>query len=48
VKATYESAGKQTDISALTGLWNFLPLIGSIIWIVKVQSRLNALWEESA
>ena len=48
VKATYESAGKQTDISALTGLWNLIPLIGSIIWIVKVQSRLNALWEESA
>lgn len=48
VKATYETAGKQTDISAITGFWNLIPFVGWIIWIVKVQNRLNALWEEAA
>lgn len=48
VKATYEAAGKQTDISALTGFWNLIPIVGWIIWVVKVQSRLNTLWEEAA
>ncbi len=48
VKATYETAGKQSDISALTGFWNLIPIVGWIIWVVKVQNRLNALWEEAA
>jgi len=47
VKATYEKAGKPTDISALTGFWNLIPIVGWIIWVVKVQGRLNALWEEA-
>lgn len=48
VQATYRTAGRETEISALTGLWNLIPLIGSIIWIVKVQGRLNALWSGEA
>jgi hypothetical protein len=47
VKATYERDGRSTDISALTGFWNLLPLIGWIVWVVKVQSRLNNLWVET-
>jgi hypothetical protein len=47
VKATYEAAGKQTDISALTGFWNLIPIVGWIIWVVKVQGRLNTLWEQA-
>jgi hypothetical protein len=48
VKATYEAAGKMTNISALTGFWNLIPFVGWIIWVVKVQSRLNILWAEAA
>lgn len=48
VQATYARDGKEAGISALTGFWNLLPLIGSIIWVVKVQGRLNALWEGRA
>jgi hypothetical protein len=48
VKATYEAAGKQTNISALTGFWNLIPVLGWIIWVVKVQGRLNDLWEQTA
>ncbi len=48
VKTTYERAGKQSDISALTGFWNLIPIVGWIIWVVKVQGRLNTLWEEAS
>ena len=30
----------------VTGFWNFLPLIGWIIWLVKIQNALNRQWEE--
>jgi hypothetical protein len=47
VKATYERDGRTTDISALTGFWNLIPIVGWVIWAVKVQSRLNTLWVET-
>jgi hypothetical protein len=47
VKATCERAGRQANISALTGLWNLIPFVGWIIWVVKVQGRLNTLWEQA-
>jgi hypothetical protein len=31
-------------VTALWGLWFLLPLIGNIIWYVKVQRALNDLW----
>ena len=46
IKATYEAVGEQTDVSAMTGFWNLIPFVGGIIWIVKVQNRLNRLWEQ--
>jgi hypothetical protein len=48
VKVTYDKAGRKTNISALTGFWNLIPFVGWIIWVVKVQSRLNTLWKEGA
>lgn len=48
VRATYARDGKDAGVSALTGLWNLIPLLGTIIWTVKVQRRLNALWEDRA
>jgi Domain of unknown function (DUF4234) len=41
----YERSGQQRPVSAITGLWNLIPLIGSIIWVVKVQGALNRYWE---
>ena len=40
----YAREGKPEPVTALTGFWVFLPLIGGIIWVVKVQSRLNEFW----
>ncbi len=37
----YANAGKEKPVSGVTGFWNFLPLIGWIIWIVKVQGALE-------
>jgi len=41
----YAAQGKNKPVSGVTGLWNFIPLIGFIIWIVKVQGALNREWE---
>ena len=42
----YEEDGKAKPITGLTGFWVFLPIIGGIVWIVKVQNNLNAFWQE--
>ena len=42
----YERQGKQKPVRGVTGFWNFLPLIGWIIWLVKMQNALNRQWEE--
>ena len=31
-------------MSAIWGLWFLLPIIGNIIWYVKVQHALNEFW----
>jgi hypothetical protein len=36
--------GQPEPVSALTGFWVFLPLVGGIIWTVKTQGRLNDFW----
>jgi len=44
VAGLYERAGKERPISALAGFWNFIPIVGGIVWLVKVQRRLNEFW----
>jgi hypothetical protein len=41
----YADDGKQQPVSAITGLWALIPLLGSLIWLVKVQTALNQYWE---
>jgi hypothetical protein len=36
----------EKPVRGVTGFWNFLPLIGWIIWMVKVQNALNHRWEQ--
>jgi Domain of unknown function (DUF4234) len=40
----YAEEGKTKPITGLAGLWALIPLIGSIIWLFKVQGRLNEFW----
>jgi len=44
IKNAYERDGRESPVSALWGLWFLLPLIGHIIWYVKVQGALNDFW----
>jgi hypothetical protein len=44
IKKMYERDGRESPVSALWGLWFLLPIIGNIIWYVKVQSSLNEFW----
>ena len=45
VASLYQRDGKEAPVSAVTGLWFLLPLLGVIIWFVKVQGALNDFWE---
>ena len=44
IKNMYERDGRQSPITALWGLWFLLPLIGHIVWYVRVQRALNDFW----
>jgi hypothetical protein len=44
IKNMYERDERQTPITAVWGLWVLLPLIGNIIWYIKVQRTLNEFW----
>jgi hypothetical protein len=41
----YKSDGREAPLTGWTGLWVILPLIGLIVWFVKVQGALNRYWQ---
>jgi hypothetical protein len=46
VRYMYEDLDEQTSpVRGITGLWFILPLIGAIVWFVKVQGALNRYWQ---
>jgi hypothetical protein len=45
IERTYEQAGQEPACSAKTGLWNLIPVVGSIIWLFRVQDSMNRYWE---
>lgn len=44
VEDLYQSEGRESPVSALTGVWILLPIVGGIIWYVKMQGAINAFW----
>jgi hypothetical protein len=40
----YGAGGEPKPVSGLTGFWVLIPIIGSFIWIAKVQGALNRFW----
>jgi hypothetical protein len=44
IKNAYERDGRSSPVSALWGLWFLLPIIGHIVWYLKVQGALNDFW----
>jgi Domain of unknown function (DUF4234) len=47
IKNMYQRAGRESPISAIWGLWILLPIIGWIVWYVKVQRSLNEFWRSA-
>lgn len=46
IKQMYLREDEAPPVSAWTGLWNLIPIAGSIVWFVKVQRALNRFWDE--
>ncbi len=44
VEGLYQNEGQRPPVSVVTGFWWFLPLIGWLIWYLKVQRALNEFW----
>ena len=40
----YQREGQEPPVSAKTGFWILLPLIGLFIWLFKTQNRLSDFW----
>ena len=36
--------GTPTEVSAKTGWWFLLPIVGTVVWYLKVQAALNDFW----
>ena len=45
VENMYRDAGEEPRITAVSGLWFLLPLIGNIIWYVRIQNAINEFWQ---
>ena len=46
VRYMYEDLdGERSPVRGIYGLWFILPLIGHIVWFVKVQGALNRYWQ---
>ena len=46
VRYMYEDLDSgQSPVRGTTGLWILLPIVGFIVWFVKVQGALNEYWE---
>ncbi len=44
VEQMYRRDGKEPPITTMWGLWFLLPLIGNLIWYVRIQGALNDYW----
>jgi hypothetical protein len=43
----YAKAGQPKPVSGVTGFWTLIPIIGFIVWVIKVQGALNSRWEQA-
>ena len=49
IRYMYEDLdGEQSPVRGVTGLWNLIPLLGTLIWFFKVQGALNRYWTSKA
>jgi len=41
----YERMGQEKPVRGVTGFWNLIPIVGFFIWIYKVQTAMNRLYD---
>ena len=44
IEKMYQRDGREAPVNTMWGLWFLLPIVGNIIWYVKVQEALNDFW----
>ena len=44
VEQTYRKKGMEPPITTIWGLWFLLPIIGNLIWYVRIQHAINDYW----
>ena len=44
VEQLYRKKGMEPPITTIWGLWFLLPLIGNLIWYVRIQHAINDYW----
>ena len=44
----HQADGREAPFTGWTGLWFLLPLVGGIVWYVKIQGALNGYWQSKA
>lgn len=44
VEQVYRDDGQEPPITTLWGLWFLLPLIGNLIWYLRIQEAINDYW----
>jgi hypothetical protein len=44
VEQRYRDDGQEPPITTLWGLWFLLPLIGNLIWYLRIQDAINDYW----
>lgn len=44
VEQRYRDDGREPPITTLWGLWFLLPLIGNLIWYLRIQDAINGYW----
>ena len=44
ISKMYERDGRTPPVTAIWGLWFLLPIIGHIVWYLRVQRALNEFW----
>lgn len=44
IRQLYEQDGRVSPVTGWWGLWFLLPLIGPLVWFIRVQGALNDYW----
>jgi len=44
VEQLYRDDGREPPITTIWGLWFLLPIIGNLVWYLRIQSALNEYW----